>query len=197
MYRPLRGDERRPLIKSHRLRKRDPRALFSKERRSKRGFPPSGAGSKSPAMLLVTFNSFQSLGTSPLSHLPNTHSEHPQNPTTAQHITLLQVNARPIDSTTRRAELQIHLLTHQPGLLLIEGTWLDPSTNHLGITNYVKVSRKDRLQQMHIYRHARGGIAVLKRRDSAVTVTHIAGSPSAERAWHILHTDMGPMLLGL
>ena len=49
-------------------------------------------------------------------------------------------------SHIKRAKLFGQFDIHQPDIVAITGTWLDPSFAELAITNYVVVSRRDRPQ---------------------------------------------------
>ena len=83
----------------------------------------------------------------------------------------------------------------KPDILCLNETWLNDSTPRLSITGYEQVSRKDRPQQV-VTEFNHGGIAVFRRAHS-ILITHVEDSTIAERSWHTLHTDLGPILVGL
>ena len=104
-------------------------------------------------------------------------------------------NMRSVNSKEKQAELYTHLNNFVPDVLAMTETWLDESTSKLSIPNYDLVSRRDRPgcvagelnhSDIAVYRH-RGGISL----------THLEDSELAERSWQSIHTNVGPLLLGL
>ena len=71
-------------------------------------------------------------------------------------------------------------------------TFLDESTRVPVLTNYVILARRDRgrLRQ-------KGGVILFVRKDLAKYTVHLGISESAERVWVLLHSDLGPILIGL
>ena len=105
------------------------------------------------------------------------------------------LNVRSAYSDCKRAELSAQLELHSPDILGLNETWLDPSVVHLHIPSYSLVSRRDRPNSsVGMLNH--GGIA-LYRRNNGIMITHLEDSVVAERSWHVIHTDVGSILLGL
>ena len=101
----------------------------------------------------------------------------------------MSVNIR--DVIRHMAELQIRLQEHKPHILVIQETWLDESTPVVAIPGFTLVSRFDRASGR---KAGWGGIAVFA--SDANIVSHLHDSTLAERSWHTVHTDIGPILLG-
>ena len=77
-------------------------------------------------------------------------------------------------------ELQAHLDLHQPHIVLIQETWLDESVEHVYVSGYVIVSRRDRSTSAN-----RGGILTLQR-STFNGLVHITNCQEEERSWHFL-----------
>ena len=75
----------------------------------------------------------------------------------------------------------------------ITETFLDASTKTLALVGYELVSRLDR----RIGFPKSGGIALFVREEFVDRLVHVADSEIRERSWHVLHSDIGPVLLGL
>ena len=60
------------------------------------------------------------------------------------------------------------------------------------LPGYVQVSRLDRRTG-----EKQGGIIVFARAGFEKSIVHVGDSEIHERAWHIVHSDRGPILLGL
>ena len=80
-----------------------------------------------------------------------------------------------------QAELEHHLQVHQPHIVMIQETWLNAETEHINISNYKKVSRRDRKDTQN-----RGGILTFQRQDFNGLV-HIKNCDDEERSWHFLN----------
>ena len=107
------------------------------------------------------------------------------------HIHILHVNLRGFLS--HKTELEARIAKQGlPELVGITETHLDKSVPAITLSNYTLISRLDR-------RDGRqgGGIAFLALASVAPTVVHIGDSVDHERSWHILHSNMGPVLLAL
>ena len=87
------------------------------------------------------------------------------------------------------AELIYHLKVHRPHVVLIQETWLDPTTKDVQIAGYVEVSRRDR--------HAganRGGVLILKR-DDFNGLVHIRNCEDEERSLYFLRLGVDTILV--
>ena len=113
----------------------------------------------------------------------------------AETFTVLLYNVRSLNSPGRLAELCCHLELHQPTLLALNETWLDPSTPNLEVPGYELVARRDRPDwKPGSLNH--GGVALYKR-GGGPGVTHLEDSATAERQWFSVHTALGSVLLGV
>ncbi len=74
----------------------------------------------------------------------------------------------------------------------ITETHLDKSIEALKLSNYELVSRRDRPDQ-----RGWGGIALYARWDVHQNIVRTRDSDTLELAWHTLHSDVGPLLLGV
>ena len=110
-------------------------------------------------------------------------------------FTVYFINIRSINNAVKRASLAAEIERLSPDILGLNETWLGDSVEFLEIAGYEIVSRRDRPQQS-VAKLNHGGIALYRRR-GGVLVTHLENSLNAERAWHIVHTDVGGVLLGL
>ena len=96
-------------------------------------------------------------------------------------------------SSEKRAMLSAHLERFDPKTLVLTETWLEESVARVDIPNYQSVSPRDR-PTSKVGKSNFGGIA-LKSRIGSVLVTHFEDSNIAESTWHIVHTDIGGVLL--
>ena len=87
-------------------------------------------------------------------------------------------------------ELEFHLASLQPHIVLLQETWLDASVESVSLVGYMVVSRRDRSAGTN-----RGGVLTLARHDFNRLV-HIENSGYDERSWHYLHIESETDLLG-
>ena len=80
-----------------------------------------------------------------------------------------------------------------PILVGITETLLDKNTKSIALSQYVLVSRLDRRTGIG----KGGGIALFVLETHVARVVHVGDSVSNEQSGHILHIDLGPVLLGL
>ena len=73
----------------------------------------------------------------------------------------------------------------------ISETFLNDSVEDVDLPGYTLVSRRDRRNG------SGGGICLFVKSELEDTIVHIADSTSHERSWHVIHADIGPILLGL
>jgi len=86
-------------------------------------------------------------------------------------------------------ELQYHLNRMQPHILFIQESWLAKSVEEVDLEGYDCISRKDRFEIEN-----RGGVIAYARNDLG-NIVFLANSIKAERSWHLLHTDIGDVIL--
>ena len=90
-------------------------------------------------------------------------------------------------------ELTAHLkILNYPCFIGITETFIDASIKTINIQGYELVSRLDRRSGK-----SGGGIAFFARSDVAPAIVHVGDSEIHERSWHVLHSDQGPILIGL
>jgi len=112
-------------------------------------------------------------------------------PSVIDKFTILHHNIRGFLS--HRDELEILLYKYEyPSFVGLVETFLDDSIQAPALTNYELLARKDRgcLRQ-------KGGVILFVRKDVAKYAVQLGNSECAERVWVLLHSDLGPILIGL
>ena len=97
--------------------------------------------------------------------------------------------------TTYHTELSAILESLEfPTLVALNETLLpgEQVVKSIQLPGYQLVSRRDRPDNS-----GWGGIALFARSGYETCIVHIGNSDCAERSWHILHTDHGPICFGL
>ena len=79
-----------------------------------------------------------------------------------------------------------------PALVCLNETFLDSSTEDFTLEEYNLVARRDQNDGRRC-----GGVAIFARTDTASNITLIEISKSSERIWLVIHSDVGPYLLGV
>ena len=106
----------------------------------------------------------------------------------ASGFTFLNANVRAI----RRKTVDITRLLERcdfPTFLVFTETWLDKALEELRLPGYVEVSRRDRGSRS-------GGVMVFAKAGFENAIVHVGDSDVAERSWHIIHSNRGPILFG-
>ncbi len=107
------------------------------------------------------------------------------------HFQVLHCNIRGFVSHRAELDARLQLLSGRPAFVCINETFLDESVHddQIGITGYRLVSRRDRCDG-----RSGGGILCLvdERYDGQVVMQE--HSDTDERTWHIIHSDVGPIL---
>ncbi len=109
-------------------------------------------------------------------------------------LTFLHANIRSFGFKSKTKSAEIKRLIERsdfPTFVFFTETWLDKSSEELSLEGYVEVSRKDRQSSAH------GGVAAFARAGFENTIVHIGDSKVAERSWHVIHSNRGPLLVGL
>ena len=88
------------------------------------------------------------------------------------------------------AELVAHLAITLPTNFMLTETWLDKSCEEFPLAGYCCVSRRDRDDGRN-----GGGVSVYVK-VSFESLCFLGNSATAERSWHVLHSDIGPVVLG-
>ena len=92
------------------------------------------------------------------------------------------------------SQLDALLALHDfPEFVAITETHLCLTVAELKLTKYLPVSRRDRPDQ----RGCGGGIALYARHDVHPNIVHLRDSDPLELSWHTLHSDAGPLLIGV
>ena len=79
-----------------------------------------------------------------------------------------------------------------PEFVALTETHLSKKVKAIKLSNYELVSRRDRPDQ-----RGYGGVALFARHDVHENIVLIKESPALELTWHTLHSDIGPLLLGV
>ena len=104
---------------------------------------------------------------------------------------LFHLNVNNLDA--HLALLDTLLALHDfPEFVAITETHVCTFVEELNLTNYRAVSRRDRADQS-----GWGGIALYARHDVHMNVVHMKDSESLELSWYTLHSDIGPLLIGV
>ena len=106
-------------------------------------------------------------------------------------IRFLLVNIRGFISHHTELEARLSLLGH-PEVVGVTETFLDPSVLAVSISGYKLISRLDRRDGRRC-----GGIALFAVTAIADRIVHTGDSDDHERSWHTLHSNLGPVLVGL
>lgn len=115
--------------------------------------------------------------------------------TSSFELTFLHANIRSFGSKSKTKSAEIKRLIERsdfPTYVFFTETWRDKSSEELTLEGYVEVSRRDRQTSTH-----GGGIAAFAKAGFENTIVHIGDSKIAERSWHVIHSNRGPLLVGL
>ena len=80
----------------------------------------------------------------------------------------------------------------KPCLICLNETWLDSSVKSIALEGYVLVGRRDRRDGREC-----GGVAVFAATGVSDSVTLLKDSESSERLWVLVHSNLGPYLIGV
>ena len=108
----------------------------------------------------------------------------------ASGFTFLNANVRAIRRKSAEITRLIERSDH-PTFLVFTETWLDKSLEEFRIPGYVEVSRQDRGRSSR-----GGGVMVFSKVGFEHAIVHVGDSSVAERSWHIIHSNRGPILFG-
>ena len=111
-------------------------------------------------------------------------------PSAADALSFLHANVR--SYRYKVAELtRIVERSNFPTYVAFTETWLDRSFESIKLPGYVEVSRRDRGTSAH------GGVILFAKAGFENTIVHLGNSAVAERSWHVVHSNCGPLLLGV
>ena len=88
-------------------------------------------------------------------------------------------------------------LQDYPDFVAITETHLREGLKEINLTNYVLVSRRDRIDSRPAEEKGWGGVALFARSDVYQSIVFTEASNVNELTWHTLHSDIGPILLGV
>ena len=106
-------------------------------------------------------------------------------------IAFMLANIRSVKNPLNAGRLSAQLKESRPDVIFLTETWLDESVQEVNIPGYRSIARRDRGT-----RKKGGGVDILVRnsfRDAGL----LSISESSERSWVTLHTEQGPILLGV
>ena len=106
-------------------------------------------------------------------------------------FSLFHLNVNNLDAHAHLLDALLSLHNF-PDFVAITETHLSKTVDSIKLSKYELVSRRDRQDQS-----GWGGIALYARCDVHQNIVHLQDSESAEISWHTLHSDVGPLLLGL
>ena len=106
----------------------------------------------------------------------------------ASGFTFLNANVRAIRRKSAEITRMIERCDH-PTFVVFTETWLDKSLEEFRLPGYVEVSRRDRGSRS-------GGVMVFAKVGFEHAIVHVGDSSVAERSWHIIHSNRGPILFG-
>ena len=107
-------------------------------------------------------------------------------------LTILHVNIRGLLGHTTELTARLRLLPPKPMLICITESWLDKSIGEVMLEGYVLVGRHDRQDGRKC-----GGVVMYALASYANYITLLDKSLGAERLWAVVHSDLGPYLVGL
>ena len=84
----------------------------------------------------------------------------------------------------------IRMADPKPTMICLNETKLDPSVHNVVLEGYSVVARMDREANRG------GGIMIWAQDEHFMNVTLTHHSEAAERAWAVVHTDFGPLVVG-
>ena len=107
----------------------------------------------------------------------------------ASGFTFLNANVRAL----RRKSAEVARLVERcgnPTFVVFTETWLDKASEEIRLPGYVEISRRDRGSSAH------GGVIVFAKFGFEHAIVHVGTSEVAERTWHVIHSNRGPLLFG-
>ena len=105
-------------------------------------------------------------------------------------FTMMHANIRGFISHRAELEASISLLPAMPSIVCLNETFLDKSVLSIALSGYVLLSRRDGDCNG-------GGIAIFIHDSLASSAVLAEHSEKAERSWIYVHTDHGPVLVGV
>ena len=109
-----------------------------------------------------------------------------------ERIGILFFNIRGLISHLVELTSVVRLLPELPALICLNETFLNRSVEEVNVEGYTVVARRDRDDGRKC-----GGVIVYAQDGLASRVTLIEQSADSERVWLIIHTDVGPYLVGV
>ncbi len=127
---------------------------------------------------------------------PAVATRQPRSNATASSVecTFLLANIRSIGFQSKIKSAEVKRLIERsgfPSFVFFTETWLDRTQENISIEGYVLVSRRDRGSTAH------GGIIAFAKTGFENSIVHVGDSSTAERSWHVIHSNRGPLLVGL
>ena len=113
----------------------------------------------------------------------------------ASKLVLWHVNIQGMISSAAELVARLRMSKIKPTIICINETFLDASIGDCPLEGYRLIGRRDRRWNLIDERKC-GGVAVYGLTEQADSMTLLKYSPDSERIWILVHTDLGPYLLG-
>ena len=110
----------------------------------------------------------------------------------AQTLHILFCNIRGLQSHIAELVAVLRVSKIQPSIVCLNETFLDSSIEDVPLEGYSEVARRDRADG-----RKGGGVIVYALDSIASRVTMVEKSDLSERVWLVIHSDIGPYLLGV
>ena len=113
-------------------------------------------------------------------------------PSNLSDFSIDHVNIRGFYSKKVEREAYLQISDRKPHAVALNETFLDQSIDTITLSGYQLVSRLNRRDGS-----GWGGIALFVLAEVAPYITFLEHSAMDERSWHVIHSDVGPVLLGI
>ncbi len=109
---------------------------------------------------------------------------------------IFHLNVNDFSSHAHLLDALVHM--HEfPEFVAITETHLREDLREIHLSNYELVSRRDRQDARPIHEKGWGGVALFARSDVYQNIVFTKSSDDIEATWHTLHSDIGPILVGV
>jgi hypothetical protein len=110
---------------------------------------------------------------------------------TKQRFSILYVNIRGFITNSAELVARLRMMKIKPTLVCLNETFLNKDVKHVEIEGYTIIGRRDRRDGRKC-----GGVAVFALSNREESMTLVKDSESSERLWILIHSDLGPYLVG-
>ena len=105
-------------------------------------------------------------------------------------LTILHLNIRSYIKHQAELEARLESMDQKPTIVAITESWLNPAIEHVSLSGYIMVARRDRCTCRT------GGGVIVFAQENLWCVVDAGNSNDAECCWIIVHTNNGPLLIG-